>query len=244
MSKKDDDYRHDNDGVSSVSSKKMIAEPPLNLLFNPSLLTAKKDVWDINVTMLLEMLLKLINTTGKKDLRICGIAILSSSIIYRLKVESIFRLEKIAMQRKGLAEDHRSQQPIPDLNPVEIPFRIESTYPVSLEDLLKVLENMISELANPIQKKQLKLEPVENFDFNQYLVKFEHILKAYEDMILDIVNADGVAMFKMLVDKMESIEVVRCFIAMLYLAMKDKVDLEQIEALDDVKITRRYQQKQ
>ena len=88
------------------------------------------------------------------------------------------------------------------------------------------------------------MEPVETFDFNQYLVKFEHILKTYEDMILDIVNADGVAMFKMLVDKMESIEVVRCFIAMLYLAMKDKVDLEQIEALDDVKITRRYQQKQ
>jgi segregation and condensation protein A len=245
MSKNDDDYRHNNDGDSSVSSKKMIAEPPLNLLFNPSLLTAKKDVWDINVTMLLEMLLKLINTTGKKDLRICGIAILSSSIIYRLKVESIFRLEKIAMQRKVLVEDHRSQQPIPDLNPIEIPFRIESTYPVSLEDLLKVLENMISELANPIQKKkQLKLEPVETFDFNQYLVKFEHILKAYEDMILDIVNADGVAMFKMLVDKMESIEVVRCFIAMLYLAIKDKVDLEQIEALDDIKITRQYQQKQ
>jgi segregation and condensation protein A len=245
MSKNDDDYRHDNDVDSSVNSKKMIAEPPLNLLFNPSLLIAKKNVWDINVTMLLEMLLKLINTTGKKDLRMCGIAILSSSIIYRLKVESIFRLEKIAMQRKGLVEDHRSQQPIPDLNPVEIPFRIESTYPVSLEDLLKVLENMISELANPIQKrKQLKLEPVETFDFNQYLVKFEHILQVYEDMILDIVNADGVAMFKMLIAKMESIEVVRCFIAMLYLAMKDKVDLEQIEALEDVKITRRYQQKQ
>ena len=245
MSKNDDDYRHGNDDDSSVNSKKMIAEPPLNLLFNPSLLIAKKNVWDINVTMLLEMLLKLINTTGKKDLRICGIAILSSSIIYRLKVESIFRLEKIAMQRKRLVEDHRSQQPIPDLNPVEIPFRIESTYPVSLEDLLKVLENMISELANPIQKKkQLKLEPVETFDFNQYLVKFEHILQVYEDMILDIVNADGVAMFKTLIAKMESIEVVRCFIAMLYLAMKDKVDLEQIEALEDVKITRRYQQKQ
>ena len=39
-------------GASATDSKKMIAEPPLNLLFNPSLLTAKKDVWDINVTML------------------------------------------------------------------------------------------------------------------------------------------------------------------------------------------------
>src|SRR5205823_4239661 len=140
MSQKEDN------NISEMDSK-MISEPPLSLLFNPSLLTTKKNVWDIDVTMLLDTLLKLINTTGKKDLRVCGIAILSSSIIYRLKVESIFRLEKIAMQRKELVEDHRSQQPIPDLNPVEIPFRIESTYPVSLEDLLKVLENMISELA-------------------------------------------------------------------------------------------------
>jgi segregation and condensation protein A len=239
MSKNEDNHHLSDDGASS-DSKKMIAEPPLNLLFNPSLLTAKKDVWDINVTMLLEMLLHLINMTGKKDLRICGIAILSSSIIYRLKVESIFRLEKIAMQRKGLDDDLRLQQPIPELNAVEIPFRIESTYPVSLEDLLSVLENMISELANPRQKKkQLRLEPVETFNFDQYLVKFEQILQRYEDMIFDIINADGMAMFKMLVKKMEPIEVVRYFIAMLYLAMKGRVDLEEIESLEDVKITRR-----
>jgi segregation and condensation protein A len=83
------------------------------------------------------------------------------------------------------------------------------------------------------------LEPVETFNFDQYLVKFEHILQGYEDMIFDIVNADGVVMFKILVAKMEPIEVVRCFIAMLYLAMKGRVNLEEIESLEDVKITRR-----
>ena len=227
MSQKEDN------NISSMDSK-MISEPPLSLLFNPSLLTTKKDVWDIDVTMLLDMLLKLINTTGKKDLRVCGIAVLSSSIIYRLKVESIFRLEKIAMQRKEV-DDHQLQQPVPDLNPVEIPFRIESTYPVSLDELLHVLENMISELANPRpKKKQLKLEPVETFDFDQYIIKFEHILQRYEDMIFDIVTADGEAIFKILVAKMEPIEIVRCFIAVLYLAMKGKVDLEQTE--EDLKI--------
>ena len=225
----------DND-ISSMDSK-MISEPPLSLLFNPSLLTTKKDVWDIDVTMLLDMLLKLIGKTGKKDLRVCGIAALSSSIIYRLKVESIFRLEKIAMQRKGV-DEHQQYQSVPDLNPVEIPFRIESTYPVSLEDLLQVLENMISELANPKpKKKQLDLEPVETFDFDQYLIKFEHILQRYEDMIFDIVSADGEVIFKILVAKMEPIEIVRCFIAVLYLAMKGKVDLEQIA--ENLKIIRR-----
>jgi segregation and condensation protein A len=226
----------EDNNVSAMDSK-MISEPPLSLLFNPSLLTTKKDVWDIDVTMLLDMLLKLIDKTGKKDLRVCGIAALSSSIIYRLKVESIFRLEKIAMQRKAV-DEHQQYQSIPDLNPVEIPFRIESTYPVSLEELLQVLENMISELANPKpKKKQLDLEPVETFDFDQYLIKFEHILQRYEDMIFDIVSADGEAIFKILVAKMEPIEIVRCFIAVLYLAMKGKIDLVQIE--EDLKIIRR-----
>ena len=217
-------------------TKKSMAQPPLNILFNPSLM-ARKDVWNIDVALLLETFLRLIKATGNRDLRICGIAAVSSSMIYRLKVESIFALEKIAMQRKGL-EDPNSQQPIPQLNPVELPFRIESTYPVSVEDLLHMLENMIMELANPRPRnKHVMLEPVQGFDFDQYLVKFEQIIQRYEAMILDIVSADGMLMFRTLVANMEPVETARCFIAMLYLAMKGKVELDQQEESDDVKIT-------
>jgi segregation and condensation protein A len=217
-----------------IDAKKSIAQAPLNLLFNPSLLI-RKDVWNVDVASLLETFLRLLQATGTKDLRICGIAAVSSSMIYRLKVESIFALEKIAMQKKGI--DDQGQQPIPQLNPLELPFRIESTYPVSVEDLLKMLENMIMELAHPRpRKKQVVLEPIQTFDFDAYLVKFEQIIQGYEDMIMDIVAADGWLMFKSLVAKMEPVEVARCFIAMLYLAMKTKVALEQQEDSDDVKI--------
>jgi segregation and condensation protein A len=109
---------------------------------------------------------------------------------------------------------------------------------VSLEDLLRVLENIIFELANPRPKrKQIELEPVQTFNFDQYLLKFEQILEEYENMILDIVRADGSTMFKTLVKKMELIDVVRCFIAILYLAMKEKINLESIEEIEDIKIT-------
>jgi segregation and condensation protein A len=222
-----------------VDTKKSIAQPPLNLLFNPSMLV-RKDVWNIDVALLLEMFLRLINATGKKDLRICGIAAVSSSMIYRLKVESIFALEKIAMQKKGLDDPNNQQQqqpPIPQLHPVELPFRIESTYPVSMEELLQMLENMIMELAHPRpKKKQLELEPIPAYDFDQYLMKFEQIIQGYEDMIFDIVSADGFTMFKALVAKMDSVETARCFIAILYLATRGRVDLEQQEDSDDVRI--------
>lgn len=221
-------------------TKKTIAQPPLNLLFNPSIL-AKKDVWNVDIVGILQLFLNLLNATGNKDLRICGIAAVSSSMIYRLKVESIFLLEKIAMQKKGLQDPE--QLPIPDLNTIELPFRVESAYPVSVEDLMKVLENMVMELAHPKpRRKQVELEPVQTFDFDQYLVKFEQIIQQYENMIFDIVSADGSTTFKALVANMEPVEMARCFIAMLYLSMKEKVELEQPEDSEDVKITLKQKQ--
>lgn len=210
---------------ADITTKKSISQPPLDLLFNPSVLS-KKNVWEIDISSLLEMLLKLINNSGKKDLRMCGIAALSSSLIYRLKVESILQLEKISKTKKGI--EVVDIKPIPNLKPIEIPFRIEPTYPVTLEELLHVLENMINALANPRPRRnQLNLESVETFNFDEYLMKFEKILQSYEDMIFDIVTADKSVEFKNLTLKMNQIEIVRCFIALLYLAMKRKIFLEQ-----------------
>jgi len=210
---------------ADITTKKSISQPPLDLLFNPSVLS-KKDVWEIDISLLLEMLLKLINNSGKKDLRMCGIAALSSSLIYRLKVESILQLEKISKTKKGI--EVVDMKPIPNLMPIEIPFRIEPTYPVTLEELLHLLENMINALANPRPRRnQLNLESVETFNFDEYLMKFEKILQSYEDMIFDIVTADKSVEFKNLTLKMNQIEIVRCFIALLYLAMKRKIFLEQ-----------------
>ena len=246
-------YHHDNitmvanykmlkDDLSATNNtKKAISEPPLNLLFNLSLI-ARKDVWSIDLSTLLGLLLRIISSSEDKDLRIFGVAILSSSIIHRLKVESIFRLDKISMQKKRLELNQVSQH-VPKLNPIEIPFRIDSTYPVSLEELIQVLEKMVTELTNRKQKKQ-QLGPVESFSFNEYLVKFEEILKAYEKMIFDIVSKHRQTLFKSVVAKMDTLEVVRCFIAMLSLATKTKIDLTQKEYSEDIEISIWKEQKQ
>jgi segregation and condensation protein A len=228
--------RDNSDVAINYDSKKKIAEPPLNLLFNPSLVS-KKDVWDIDISKLLGLLLNIIHASGKKDLRLCGIAALSSSMIHRLKVESIFRLEKVAMQKKTII-DPVTHDPVTDLDAIELPFRFESTYPVSLEELLQVLENMIFEISNPdSRRKKLTVEPVQGFDFDQYSQKFEQIIREYEDKIFGIVNVDHVVMFRMLISKMGSLEVARYFIALLYLVTKGKINLEQSEDSEDIKIT-------
>jgi segregation and condensation protein A len=216
-------------------TKKLIATPPLNLLFNPTFVN-KKDIWNINLTTLLESLLEIINRNDSKDLRLCGIAALSSAIIHRIKVESIFELQKIAMQHKS-PEYPKQDEIIPELRSIEVPFRFESTYPVSLTDLLHVLENMIAELTNPKQKKkQIDLEANPSFDFSQYLARFEEILKQYQNQILDALKVEGSKYFMELIAGLKPIEIVRTFIAVLYLSMGNLIEIEQKEEEDDIKL--------
>jgi segregation and condensation protein A len=179
------------------------------------------------------MLVKLIDDSDKRDLRLCGVAALTSSLIHRLKVESIFRLEKVAMQRKGPDEIPLSM-PIVELKPIEIPYRFEPTYPVNLEDLLGLLENILVRLNSPKQvKASLELNSLDTFNFDQYFIKIEQILQEREQIILDIVNADGTILFSALSAKMSRVEVARYFLAVLYLGMKGKVEIQQIVKLDD-----------
>lgn len=217
-------------------SKRKIAEPPLNLLFNPSLV-GKKDVWAIDIAGLLEMLLTVIHASRNRDLRLCGIAAISSSIIYRLKVESIFRLQKVSMQKKTLVEPG-NHDPIVELGAMELPFRFEPTFPVSLEDLLKVLENMMLELSNPYsRRKGITVEPVQVSGFDQYSQKLEQIIADYEDRIFHFINADREVTFRILTLRMDALEVARYFIAILYLATKGKIILEQTEESEDIRIS-------
>jgi segregation and condensation protein A len=219
------------------SSKSSLATPPLNLLFNTALL-GKQNVWEINISTLLELLLKIINSSGKKDLRICGIAAWSSTLIYRLKVESIFQLEKLSLEKKNFTSS--TEKEIPVLKLIDFPFRLSSTYPISLEDLLNVLENIISSLHNPNLKRRnlVQLEPIEIFDFDHYLVKFEKILEEKEAFIMHSLTVTESILFSKFIDKLDRLEVARIFIALLHLAMKGKIDIVQIDDSSDIEIRR------
>ena len=94
----------------------------------------------------------------------------SSSLIYRMKVESIFALQKAAMEKKPL----RQRTDI-DIELIDIPYRHESTYAVSLDDLLGLLQNLIGSIANPQSRrsKQVEIEPIEPPNFQEYFISLE-----------------------------------------------------------------------
>ena len=208
----------------------------MNLLFNPSLID-KQDIWQIDVVKLLENLLKLLTTTGNRDLRVCGVAILTSALIHRLKVESIFRLDKIANQRnennKAKEKKDDEKVPIPEISTLTLPFRKETSYPVSIDDLLLILENMITELTNPdVRKKTIDLEPIVTIDFQDYLIKFEKVIEEYELKLYEKISVVKEMIFNDFVFDMNELDIARYFIAMLYLAMRNKIEISYINIKD------------
>ena len=207
-----------------------ISQEPINILFSPSAVI-KKDVWEIDLIQILDLLIKILERTGKKDLKVAGMAALSSSLIYRMKVESIFALQKAAMEKKPL-----NQRKDVDIDIIDIPYRHESTYPVSLDDLLGLLQNLIGTIANPQSRRnrQVDIEPIEVPNFQEYFISLESIIGKYEDLIMKKISVTGYGLLQEIVVDLDTIDSIRCFFATLFLARDQKVDLEQIE--DDIKI--------
>ena len=216
--------------MSESQTPNSIAQEPINVLFDPKAVV-KKDVWEIDLIQILNLLAKILEKTGRKDLKVAGMAALSSSLIYRMKVESIFALQKAAMDKKP-----SFQRTDVDIELIDIPYRHESTYPVSLDDLLGLLQNLIGTIANPQSRRNSKLdiEPIEAPDFQEFFISLESIIGKYEDLIMKKIAETGVGLLQDIITELDQVDSIRCFFAALFLARDQKVDLEQQD--DDIKI--------
>ena len=217
--------------MSQEETKSEISKVPINILFDPEGVK-KKDIWEIDLIQILSILIKVLEKADKKDLRVAGMAALSSSLIYRMKVENIFALQKAAMENKPM----RQRSDI-DIQMLDIPYRHESTYPVSLDELLDLLENLIGTIANPRERRsnQLKFEPVDAPDFKKYFNNLENIIGEYQDLILKKLEPNGNALLATITKDLDAKDSIRCFFAILFLARDEKVDLMQVD--DDITIT-------
>ena len=216
--------------MSETQTPNSISQEPVNILFSPKDV-AKKDVWEIDLIQILNMLVKILEKTGKKDLKVAGMAALSSSLIYRMKVESIFALQRAAMEKKPM-----HQRTDVDIELIDIPYRHESTYPVSLDDLLGLLQNLIGTIANPQSRRggKTEIEPITAPDFDEIFISLESIIGKYEDLIMKKIQKAGFGLLQDIIADLDQIDSIRCFFASLFLARDQKVDLEQVE--DDIKI--------
>lgn len=207
-----------------------MSKEPVSVLFDRRS-AAKKDVWEIDIIQILDIIIDILKRSDKKDLRVAGLVAYRSSIIYKMKVDSIFALQRVAMERKPV---QRQRQDV-DISLIAIPFRHESTYPVSLDDLIGLLQNLIGSIANPRTKRRNQLmEPVEPPVFEDYMIGFEKEIQIYQDAIMRKIAVTGRGILQEMIMNLSSLDSIRYFFAALFLARDGVVDLEQVD--DDIHI--------
>jgi segregation and condensation protein A len=210
-------------------SKLKLSRPPLNLLLNPEGNKISKP-WEVDLERLLNMFLELITKNEFLDLRLCGSAALSSALIYRLKVETLFLLDKLKsarMQRIDISGE------VPLI--LDMPFRQE-IYSTSIEDLVSTLEGILEDIIRGKRKQQertsLLLEPAIVFEPDKFLNKIAELVNEFRVKVLAEIRAHHSFLFSKFAYGRDALETAQYFIFFLFLAMEGTVQLEQTENED------------
>ena len=96
---------------------------------------------------------------------------------------------------------------------------------------------LIGNIANPSSRRnnRLNFEAVEVPDFKDYFVSFENVVGKYQDLIIRKIGDSGKGVLRQIVKDLETLDSIRCFFAILFLARDEKVTLEQKD--DDILVT-------
>jgi len=202
--------------------------PPHYILFDLLKLHRIKP-WDVNITNLLNTFLAEMKARGHIDFSASGTALLSSSIIHRMKSELVLKMEdppKPPIQRP--------QEDIPP--PLPLPMRFEYTA-TSLVEVLTALEEVLLSEIRLLSRDVPNLRPtpvVEALD--DFITNIQgHLEDLYHRLVHDYKRGEEIS-FRLLTLKMSIQEVVRTFLLVLFLATNGKIRLLQDEMCGDIKI--------
>ena len=214
-----------------------ILEEPIEILVNMAK-NREIDPWNINIVELTDKFLKRVDDLEKMDLRVSGRTLLYASILLRMKSNALVEVEE-PPEEIDLESDNFeiSDYPVPSM-----PLRRYSKRPVTLEELLTELKR-----AEAFEKKRL----------NRVETKKDEIRATLEDVLSvaheeDIESRIGKMRYILneLLEKQKSIKfseisssldrtgIVMAYLAILFLATKKEIWIEQEEFFGELFISR------
>ena len=200
-----------------VGEKPFYLKPPLDILFKPTKVERVRP-WDVDIVFLLSLLMAEMERVGI-DFRVAGIAVHTSSIIYLRKAQT---LTKFDWERREEAEEAPKFVP----PPIRLPYR-RGVVDTSIKDLIEALERALSELESARRSTEVQ-EVFPETPFELILEEFIHRVEEDADSLYErLLLMPSPISFFTLVQGMPRIEVVRTFIALLFLAQRGLVEVEQ-----------------
>ena len=213
--------------ATSLAEKPFWLRPPWAVLFDLIRLQRVRP-WDVNLTYLLTTLLNEIGKRGYIDFKASGIALLSSSIIYRMKSELVLELQEPPEPPMDKTMDF-----LPP--PIQLPYRFEYTS-TTIENLIGVLEES---LKAEIIEAQPKLTPIMPAPFvilgvDQFMVDIEERIEEAYKRILKMAKEERIIPLSKLTSGLKRLEVIRMFLLVLFIACRGKIQLWQEEDFGEI----------
>jgi len=203
--------------------------PPLSILFEIHRLE-KILPWEVNISYLLTMFLKEMEQQGEVDFRASGMALDSSSTIYLRKTKLLLKLEEPPPPPKALPDF------IPP--PMFLPLRYELSS-TTIDNLLNVLDEVLKGESIHPSKLPVPLLPTPEIlpPLDMYLLEIEDHMQTLYDQLCQLVGTGELLAFSKFIAGLETIEAVKTFIILLFLAQTGKIGLWQEEEIEELYIT-------
>jgi chromatin segregation and condensation protein Rec8/ScpA/Scc1 (kleisin family) len=164
---------------------------------------------------------------GYIDFSASGTALLSSSIVHRMKSELVLKMEE------------PPKVPVPKPNeeippPLPFPLRFEYTS-TSVAEILGALQKVLTNEKIFLEKKPFILSPPSVFEqLDEFLAHIEENIQDFYAELIKLSTRRSPLSFKDLVKNQSLLEVVRVFIMLLFLANEKKILLTQDEEGSDI----------
>jgi len=207
-----------------VEEKPFYLKSPLDILFKPAKVERVKP-WEINIAFLLQLLIAEMEKVGI-DFRAAGVAVHSSSIIYLRKAQTLTKFDW---------EEEKVEEEAPKFIPpiIRLPYR-GGVVDTSIKDLIAALERALMELESAKPTSTEAREALPEISFEAILEEYiQRIEEDVENLYKKLLLMPSPIRFSTLVQGLPKIEVVRTFIAILFLAQRGVVEVEQGDEDED-----------
>jgi segregation and condensation protein A len=212
-----------------IAEKPFWLRPPYMILFDLLRLHRIKP-WDVNITYLLNAFLAEMKKQGFIDFSASGTALLSSSMIHRMKSELVLKMEE--PPKPPIARPNEEVPP-----PLPFPIRFEYTS-TSIEQVLSVLEEVLKRESLALADRRSLLSPPEILEqMDEFLANIEKNIEAFYASLLRNAAGSPTLSFMQLTKDSTLLDAVRAFIILLFLVTQNRVNLSQKEDRGDIIIS-------
>ncbi len=224
-------------GEAEVVASEKILEEPIEILVSLAR-NGEIDPWNIDIVELTDKFLREVEEMEKMDLRVSGRTLLYAAILLRMKSNVLVEVEK----SEELIDDGSDNFVITDYPVPALPLRRSSRRPVTLEELLAELkkaeaieERRLERFKNKKEERRATIREVLSIAHEEDI---ESGVVKMRDLLDGLFEKEKNVQFSDLTVSLDRAGRVMAYLALLFLATKKEIWLEQEELFGELFIRR------